>query len=112
MNKRTKTGKTTIEENAKCHQFYHQKLLALDDPTDADIKAFMYGDTLRNYLGLIDINNHLREDNMKSIKFRERKHVKDARNIDNEEFMMLSQRWNIHDTDNALIVWYDEKTDA
>ena len=56
----------------------------------------MYGnDSLKNFLGLADIENHYSEDNLKSIKFRERasavnkllnvlgySHVKDNRKID------------------------------
>ena len=37
------------------------------------MKASVYGnDTLKNFLGLVDIENHLSEDNLKNIKIRER----------------------------------------
>ena len=37
----------------------------------------MYGDPLRNYLGLIDMDNLHTEDNLQSINFSERAHVVD-----------------------------------
>ena len=100
LNKRNKMGRTTTEENGKCHRFYDQKLLALVEPTDTDITACLYADPLRNYSALVDINNHLHKDNLKSIKFRESasavnkllnrlgyKHVKVTGKIDKNTFM-------------------------
>ncbi|MFM7987247.1 MAG: hypothetical protein ACKPKO_48835 [Candidatus Fonsibacter sp.] len=47
--------------------------MALDELTEQDLKAFMYGENpLDNYLSLIDIRNHHKEDNLKSAKFIER----------------------------------------
>ena len=43
----------------------------IEELTEEDIKAFVYGDPLRSYLGLVDIKNHRAEDNLTSVKFRE-----------------------------------------
>ena len=63
----------------------------------------MYGnDPLKNCVGLVDIEYHYSEDNLKGVKFRERaramnklsyllgyKHVKDKSNIDKHEFLNI-----------------------
>ena len=67
------------------------------------MKAFVYGnDPLKNCVGLVDIEYHYSEDNLKGVKFRERarainklsyllgyKHVKDKSNIDKHEFLNI-----------------------
>ena len=47
-------------------------MLALDEQKPEDSKAFVYGnDLMNNCLGLVDIEHHYSEDNLKSVKFRE-----------------------------------------
>ena len=71
-------------------------MLALDEQKPEDSKAFVYGnDLMNNCLGLVDIEHHYSEDNLNSMKFRERAsavnkllymlgytHVKDKSQID------------------------------
>ena len=71
--KRKKKGETTTEEHIKCQRHYYKNVLALDEQRPQDSKAFVYGnDPMNNCLGLVDIENHFSEDNLKSVKFRER----------------------------------------
>ena len=73
LSKLKKQGKTTTEDNARCERYYYKRFLALDELTKQDLKAFIYGENpLNNYLSLIDIRNHHKEDNLKSAKFIER----------------------------------------
>ena len=53
LSKLKKQGKTTTEENARCERYYYKRFLALDELTEQDLKAFMYGENpLNNYLSL------------------------------------------------------------
>ena len=105
IDKPKKKCKTTTEENIQCQRHCYKNVLALDEQTPEDVKAFVYGnDPLNNCLGLVDIANHYSEYNLKSVKFRERasavnklpyllgyKHVKDKAQIDKYEFLNI---WN------------------
>ncbi|MFM7989095.1 MAG: hypothetical protein ACKPKO_58255, partial [Candidatus Fonsibacter sp.] len=73
----------------------------MDELTEQDLKAFMYGENpLNNYLSLIDIRNHHKEDNLKSAKFIERsqtvqklikalcfEYVNEERKVDKDTFI-------------------------
>ena len=73
IDKRKQRGKTTTEENIQCQRHCYKNVLALDEQTPEDLKAFVYGnDPLNNCLGLVDIENHYSEDNLMSVKFTER----------------------------------------
>ena len=49
------------------------KLFALYQLKPEDLKAFVYGnDPVKNCVGLVDIEYHFSEDNLKGVKFRER----------------------------------------
>ena len=73
IDKRKKKGETTTEENIQCQRHYYKQVSALDEQTPKDLEAFVFGnDPLNNCLGLVDIENNDSEDNLKSVKFRER----------------------------------------
>ena len=49
------------------------KLFALDKLKPKDLNAFVYGNNqLKNCVGLLNIENHYSEDNLKGVKFRKR----------------------------------------
>ena len=101
IDKPKKKCKTTAEENIQCQRHCYKHVLALDEQTPEYLKAFVYGNyPLNNCLGLVDIENHYSEDNLKSVTFRERasavsklpylimyKHVKEKAQVDKYEFL-------------------------
>ena len=70
---RKKRGKTTTEENFQAERFYWQRYLAQAEPEPELLLEFMYDtNPLNNFLGLVDLRNHEKEDNLRSAKFVER----------------------------------------
>ena len=70
---RKKQGKTTTEENFKADRFFWQRYLVQKDPDPDLLLEFIYDNNpLDNFLGLIDVKNHKKEDNLRSAKFLER----------------------------------------
>lgn len=69
---RKKQGKTTTEENFKAERCFWERYLVQRGP-ELDPKLlveFMYDSNPLNYfLGLVDIRNHKKEDNLRSAKF-------------------------------------------
>ena len=70
---RKKQGKTTTEENFKADRFFWQRYLVQKEPDPDLLLEFIYDNNpLDNFLGLIDVKNHKKEDNLRSAKFLER----------------------------------------
>ena len=58
--------------NAKCNKHQYKNSCSLDDLTDKDTHVSMSGDPVRMLTSSINSKNHRNEDNLKSVKFRER----------------------------------------
>jgi hypothetical protein len=70
---RKKQGKTTTEENFKADRFFWQRYLVQKEPDPDLLLEFIYDDNpLDHFVGLIDIKNHKKENNLRSAKFIER----------------------------------------
>jgi hypothetical protein len=68
-----KQGKTTTEENFQVDKYYWQRYLVAKELDPDILKEFIYDNNpLDNFLSLIDIRNHRREDNLRSAKHLER----------------------------------------
>ena len=68
-----KQGKTTTEENFQVDKFYWQRYLVQKELDPDLLKEFLYDNNpLDNFLSLIDIRNHDRQDNLRSAKHVER----------------------------------------
>ena len=68
-----KQGKTTTEENFRVDKHYWQGYLLTKELDPKLLKEFMYNNNpLNNFLSLVDIRNHRREDNLRSAKHLER----------------------------------------
>ena len=64
-----KMGKTTTEENLQCEKRYWQRELLTSDLKEEILQNFIYGQNpLRNFLSLVDLENHEAEDNLRSDK--------------------------------------------
>jgi hypothetical protein len=73
LSSKKKVGKTTTEENFQVDRFFWQRYLAQKEPDPDLLLEFLYDNNpLDNFLGLIDIRNHQKEDNLRSAKFVER----------------------------------------
>jgi hypothetical protein len=68
-----KQGKTTTEENFAVDKHFWKRYLVTRELDPKILKEFMYDNKpLENFLSLVDIRNHRREDNVKSAKHVER----------------------------------------
>ena len=64
-----KMGKTTTKENLQCEKRYWQRELLTSDLKEEILQNFIYGQNpLRNFLSLVDLENHEAEDNLRSDK--------------------------------------------
>ena len=64
-----KMGKTTTEENLQCEKKYWQRELLTDELNEDILLNWIYGQNpLRNFLSLVDLENHEAEDNLRSDK--------------------------------------------
>ena len=69
---RKKQGKTTTEENFKAERCFWERYLVQKGPEldDKLLVEFMYeANPLDHFLGLVDLRNHKKEDNLRSAKF-------------------------------------------
>ena len=70
---RKKMGKTSTDENFQAERFFWQRYLVQKEPDPDLLLEFMYDNNpLNNFLGLIDMRNHEKQDNLRSAKFVER----------------------------------------
>ena len=104
METRKKMGKTTTEENFQMSKGFWKRYLVQDTLDPKLLEEFMYDNNpLDNFVSLVDIRNHEKEDNLRSAKFVERsgmtmkllralgfETVMDRRKIGREDFM---RRW-------------------
>ena len=64
-----KMGNTTTEENLQCEKKYWQRELLTDELNEDILLNWIYGQNpLRNFLSLVDLENHEAEDNLRSDK--------------------------------------------
>ena len=64
-----KMGKTITEENLQCEKKYWQRELLTDELNEDILLNWIYGQNpLRNFLSLVDLENHEAEDNLRSDK--------------------------------------------
>ena len=69
---RKKVGKTTTQENLRAEKFYWQQFFSTGKLDEDVLPNFLYGNNpFRNFLSLIDVQNHRAEDNLRSEKFLE-----------------------------------------
>jgi hypothetical protein len=72
MSERKRQGKTTTEENNKCEKHFWQKFLVMSELNEDILKDHLFQRNLfRNFLSLVDLKNHVREDNLRSINLQE-----------------------------------------
>lgn len=68
-----KTGKTTTQENLQVEKRFWQKRFSTKDLKEEILVNFLYGeDPFKNFLALVDLENHFAEDNLRSDKFLEK----------------------------------------
>jgi hypothetical protein len=73
LSTKKKMGKTTTEENFQVAKFIWKRYLVQDELQADLLVEFLYDNNpLENFLSLIDMRNHKREDNLRSAKFVER----------------------------------------
>jgi hypothetical protein len=72
LSEKKSQGKTTTEENFAVEKHYWKKFFNKEHLDEKELVNFMYGDTYNNFLALIDINNHFRDDTLKSQKLIEK----------------------------------------
>ena len=73
LSSRKKAGKTTTEENFQVERFFWQRYLVQKEPEPELLLEFLYDNNpLNNFVSLVDIRNHKKEDNLRSAKFVER----------------------------------------
>ena len=72
LRRKKKLGKTTTKENAEVEKFFWQQRFSTNELNGDILKNFIYGnDPFRNFLALVDVQNHWTEDNIRSEKFLE-----------------------------------------
>jgi hypothetical protein len=70
---RKKQGKTTTEENFKVEKRFWQRYLVQEELESDLLKHFMFDNNpLDHFIALVDINNHQKEDNLRSAKMIEK----------------------------------------
>ena len=69
---KTSQGKTTTEENFAVETHYWKRFFHTEQLHDKELVHYMYSDKLNNLLVLVDINNHFRDDTLKSQKLIEK----------------------------------------
>jgi hypothetical protein len=73
LSTKKKMGKTTTEENFQVERCFWQRYLVQKEIDPDLLLEFIYDNNpLDNFVGLIDIRNHTKEDNLRSAKFVER----------------------------------------
>ncbi len=73
LSKRQKIGKTTTEENHRFETEFWKRYLAKKELDEKTLKGFVFGSNpLTNFLSLIDLRNHEKEDIIRSSKHLEK----------------------------------------
>jgi hypothetical protein len=73
LSTKKKMGKTTTEENFQVERCFWQRYLVQKELDPDLLLEFLYDNNpLDNFVGLVDIRNHQKEDNLRSAKFVER----------------------------------------
>ena len=61
-------GKTDTEQNFAVEKHYWKQFLVTEQLEEKELLNYMYGDRFKHFVALIDIDNHFREDTLKSQK--------------------------------------------